>query len=118
MSGKVRATTGILRRLLRAHGIERFALFLVQQEGKALPGGVESLSGFVLTPSGEVYGFFLDWDQEAGQHVLAPWYRVVDTTQFADDPEYWRARQRLACLGSAPAAGRERVGEKGQKAKA
>ncbi len=86
---------GRVRRLLAERGISRFALFLVQQEGKALPGGLEAISGFVLTSGGKVYGFWLDWDDCQGRYVLDPWYQVKQVSEFADDPEYHRARREL-----------------------
>lgn len=46
--------------------------FLVQEEGKALPGGVEALSGFVLTRGGEVYGWWLDWAPATGKPLTGP----------------------------------------------
>jgi len=105
MSGVRRSETrGILRRLLAKRGIGRFALFLTQQEGKQLPGGIESLSGFVLTGAGEVYGFWLDWDGLEGEYVLDPWYRVADLSDLACDPEYHRARRELG-LGDAGVMG-------------
>lgn len=85
----------VIGRLLAERGIHRHATFLTQGEGKQLPGAIESLSGFVLTGDGEVHGFWLDWDEEAGRYVLDPWYRVEDVSQFADDPEYRRALERL-----------------------
>ena len=85
----------LLRRLLAERGIDRFTLFLVQQEGKLLPGGVEAVSGFVLTAGGEIYGFWLDWDDRRAGYILDPWYRVEDPSEFAADPEYHRARREL-----------------------
>ncbi len=87
-------TSVILRRLLAERGIHRFALFLVQQEGRMLPDGVEAISGFVLTDS-DVYGFWLDWDEGRGDFALNPWYRVEDPSQLASDPEYQRAVAQL-----------------------
>jgi hypothetical protein len=84
-----------IRRLLAARGIPRYALFLTQREGKALPNGLEALSGFVLTPDGAVHGFWLDWDPTAAAPTLDPWYPVPDPSPFAADPEYRRARRRL-----------------------
>lgn len=84
-----------LRRLLAERGIDRFALFLVQEEGRELPGGLESLSGFVIGSDGDVHGFWLDWDAGNGRYVLDPWYRVEDPSDFALDPEYREARARL-----------------------
>lgn len=85
----------VLGQLLAEKGIERFALFLVQQEGKELPGGIEAISGFVLTPAGEVFGFWLDWDPVARRYVLQPWYRVSELAAFEHDAEYHRARREL-----------------------
>ncbi len=96
MSGGSRSdASDLLRRLLEERGIHRFATFLTQQEGKPLPGGIEAISGFVLTDRGEVYGFWLDWDARQESFVLDPWYRVEDPSQFADDPEYHRAKREL-----------------------
>ncbi len=89
------STGEIIRRLLSARSITRYVLFLTQGEGKELPKGVESLSGFVLTGKGEVFGFWLDWDHRRRRYVLDPWYRVEDLSQFASDPEYHRAREQL-----------------------
>jgi hypothetical protein len=85
----------VLRRLLAARGLGRFALFLVQEEGIELPGGVEAISGFVLAPSGDVFGFWLDWDADRGSYFLDPWYRVDDVSEFAGDAEYLAARRTL-----------------------
>ena len=93
--GRATPTGEIIRGLLAKRGITRYALFLTQGEGKELPGGIESFSGFVLTSRGRVHGFWLDWDEVAGRYLLDPWYRVEDLSQFASDPEYQRARQLL-----------------------
>jgi hypothetical protein len=92
-------TRQILDRLLRERGITRYALFLVSDEGKEIPGPpgappIHAISGFVLTETGQVYGFWLDWDPTTRRHVLDPWY-PADPAAFADDPEYRRARQQL-----------------------
>jgi hypothetical protein len=83
-------------RLLRARGIGRHALFLTQQEGTTLPGGLEAVSGFVLEPGGRVHGFWLAWDDAANRLMLAPFYVVEDAAAaFADDAEYHAARRTL-----------------------
>jgi hypothetical protein len=73
--------------------------FLVQEEGKALPGGLESLSGYILTRGGEVFGWWLDWDAGApgdGDYAFDRWWRVArPEREFAGDGEYRRARERL-----------------------
>ncbi len=96
MSATPSTPTGqILRRLLLQKGIDRFAPFLTQQEGRMLPGGIESVSGFVLTGEGELYGFWLDWDDREKGYVLEPWYRIEDPAEFAGDPDYQQARRQL-----------------------
>jgi hypothetical protein len=100
MSEDSRALAGeVLRRLLAERGLSRFALFLVQEEGIELPGGLEAVSGFVLAPSGEVYGFWLDWDADRGRYFLDPWYRVDDVSELARDAEYLEARRSLGLEG-------------------
>ncbi len=94
MSGTLSARS-VLRQLLAEKGIDRFALFLVQQEGKELPGGIEAMSGFVLTSAGEIFGFWLDWDPVARRYVLDPWYQVSEVAAFQCDAEYHRARREL-----------------------
>lgn len=89
-----------LHRLLGERGIHRYALFLVQQEGRELPGGVEAMSGFVLAADGSVHGFWLDWDPARGDYVLDRWYRIEDLSQFDTDPEYQRARRELGLKSS------------------
>jgi hypothetical protein len=91
----------VLARLFAARGLPAGAWwpFLVQEEGKALPGGLESLSGFVLTRAGDVYGWWLDWDAGApggGDYVFDRWWRVARPGRaFATDAEYRRARRGL-----------------------
>lgn len=55
----------VLRTLLAQKGITKYQLFEVTQEGKQLPGStfpleIESMSGYVVTPT-KVYSFWLDW---------------------------------------------------------
>lgn len=95
----------VLPGLLSEKGIQRFALFLVQDEGKQLPGGVEVVSGFVLAASGEVHGFWLGWDESKERYVLDPWYRVDDTRPFEHDPEYRRARALMGLEQGNPEKG-------------
>ena len=98
----------VLERLFAARGLAAgtWRAFLVQEEGEALPGGLESLSGFVLTRSGDVFGWWLDWDARApgpggagprlGDYVLSRWWRVGEPErELGADGEYRRARERL-----------------------
>jgi hypothetical protein len=91
----------VLQRLLAEKGLPAgdWWPFLVQEEGKALPGGLESLSGYVLTRSGEVFGWWLDWDATApgdGDYTFDRWWKVArPQREFEQDGEYQRARERL-----------------------
>jgi hypothetical protein len=113
----------VLARLFAAQGLPAGAWwpFHVQQEGKRLPGGLEALSGFVLTAAGDVYGWWLDWapsgaarrgvgdggaegdvedavveDGRAGGYVFDRWWRVIGPErEFGADAEYRRARRGL-----------------------
>ena len=89
----------VIRRLLAERGIDRFALFLTQEEGTVLGGGLEAISGFVLDEHGTVHGFWLDWDPHRRRYALDPWYRLYDLTDLADDAEYRRARRELGLDG-------------------
>lgn len=85
-----------IARLLRARGIERYALFLTQREGMTLPGGLETVSGFVLDDYGRIHGFWLAWDDVRQALTLQPYYAVEDAeAAFADDAEYQAARRSL-----------------------
>ncbi len=69
--------------------------FFVQGEGKDLPGGLESLSGFLLTRDGRVFGWWLDAGPD-GAPALDRWWPVEDPQQeFAHDPEYRAAKRHL-----------------------
>ncbi len=116
----------MLERLFAARGLRsgEWWPFLVQEEGTPLPGGLEALSGFVLTRSGDVYGWWLDWapadaglaadeglatgrtgsggietgapGAPQGRYVLDRWWRVAaPEREFAADAEYRGARERL-----------------------
>src|SRR3954451_22769972 len=79
-------------RLLGELGIGRHALFLTQREGVTLPGGLESVSGFVLDHQGRVHGFWLAWDDTRGRLTLAPFYPVDNPdAEFGEDAEYQAA---------------------------
>ncbi len=58
----------LLRTLLAQKGITRYQLFETVGEGKQLPGStypseIESISGFVITPT-NIYYFWFDWFDE------------------------------------------------------
>ena len=105
MNGLRGPAAPVLERLLaeRGLGAGEWWPFLVQEEGKALPGGLESLSGFVLTRRGRVFGWWLDWDPARGDYALDRWWPVEEPErEFGADGEFRRARRRLR-LGPAPA---------------
>jgi hypothetical protein len=105
MSARDRPTRGpqqpsrerqVIDRLLGERGIGLHALFLTQREGTTLPGGLESVSGFVLDERGRVHGFWLAWDDARQVLTLAPFYSVDDPhAAFAEDGEYQAARRAL-----------------------
>lgn len=85
-----------IRRLLAARGIGQHALFLTQREGQRLPGGLEALSGFILTDRCVVYSFWLGWDARRGRFSLEPFAVVQEPDAvFAEDTEYQQARRAL-----------------------
>ncbi|MFN0070678.1 MAG: hypothetical protein ACKVVP_04210 [Chloroflexota bacterium] len=82
----------IIHRLLMKLGIRHYRLFLLQQEGQILAGGIECVSGFVLDETGAVHGFWLAYDERIEQYVLQPFFAVNEPAlQFANDPEYQQA---------------------------
>ena len=85
-----------IRRLLAARGVGRHELFLTQREGIRLPGGLESVSGFVLADDGTVYSFWLSRDPRQDALALDP-FGVVQQPDaiFAEDAEYQQARRAL-----------------------
>ena len=55
----------LIHTLLAQKGITRYQLFEMVEEGKQLPGStypgeIESISGFVITPT-NIYNFWFDW---------------------------------------------------------
>jgi hypothetical protein len=108
----------VLERLFAAKGLApgTWWTFLVQGEGKTLPGGLESLSGFVLTRGGEVYGWWLDWegpsqssvgpDAAGGGYALDRWWPVAaPQREFRNDAEYRVARRQLGLGAGGPGSG-------------
>jgi hypothetical protein len=91
-----------LERLIRGRGLARFGIFHASGEGRMLPDGSESGSGYVIDENGRHYFYWLDWDVARARLALTRW-EELDSGEFADlqdDPEYGRAR---ADVGLAPA---------------
>ena len=83
-----------LERLIRERGLDRFGVFHASGEGRLLPDGSESSSGYVVDNRGRHYSFWLDWDVGRGSLALTRW-QALERDEFKDlpdDPEYRRAR--------------------------
>jgi hypothetical protein len=81
----------VMDRLIREKQIDRYGLFAVTTEGKKLPDGSESASGFVITNDGQCYRWWLDWDEEKGLPKLSRWTRVDPEADWKEDEEYTAA---------------------------
>jgi hypothetical protein len=88
--------------LLRARGLRQYGVFLTSGEGKLLPDGSESESGYVVDASGAVYFYWLDWDPASSAPVLKVWERVESKAEWATQHEYHLARQRAGLQVTAP----------------
>lgn len=91
--------------LLRARGLGRYGVFLSTGEGKTLPDGSESESGYVIDQSGRAHFYWLDWDAERAAPTLKVWDEVSPMPAWAEEREYQLARQSA---GLAPAGPQER----------
>jgi len=89
----------VLRRLVEAQGLERFAFFDVIGEGRKMPNGLEVESGLVVDSGGIVHSFWTGWDEALGAPTLTRWSRVEPESDWLDDEEYRRA---LDAVGRAP----------------
>ena len=88
----------ILDKLIRAHGLKRFALFFVTGEGIEMPDGLEESSGFVLDASGRVYFFYLSWDTSHEKPVFTDWNEVKTEAHWVGVAEYQRAREAVGLV--------------------
>jgi hypothetical protein len=79
--------------LLHERGLRRYGVFGVTTEGKRLPGGSETASGFVVDRGSRVYFFWLDWDREQERPVFSEWQEVAPDPEWETDEEYRAARQ-------------------------
>src|SRR5713101_3888805 len=91
----------LLRTLLVQRGITTYQLFEVTQEGKQLPGStfpleIESMSGYVITPT-NVYVFWLDWVD--GHYTLGEedgtWREVATETIGRDKDRVIQIQQQM-----------------------
>jgi len=82
----------LLTSLFEQHGIKgRWAEFAGSNEGKALPGGLESESGKILIEDGRIFSFWLDWDTEkTAPDGTKGWYTLGENlfTGSAEDGKF------------------------------
>jgi hypothetical protein len=90
---------GVLDRLLREKGLERYALFFMTGEGEMLPDGSEKLSGCVIDDRGSVHSFWLGWSAELGQPVLTAWDEERPEASWLQSAEYRSARAAIGLGG-------------------
>jgi hypothetical protein len=83
-----------LERLIRERGIARFGIFHASGEGRLLPDGSESGSGYKVDHCGRHYSYWLDWDSARGHPSFTRWQELAadEFIDLRDDPEYRRAR--------------------------
>lgn len=91
----------LLQRLLADKGITRYEIVGAVGEGEAMPGStvpgeLESLSGFVVTPS-TAFSFWLSWDATRGTYTLGSEGGAWDelSTAQRNREEIVEARRRL-----------------------
>jgi len=82
----------VLDQLIREQGLLHYALFFVVGEGIALPDALEEVSGYLVNDQGEVYTFWMSWDDERQRPVFTTWERVEPNPGWDNSPEYHRAR--------------------------
>jgi hypothetical protein len=73
--------------------IRRYGLFGVTTEGKPLPDGSESASGFVVDDRGRVFSFWLGWDERQQRLAFTRWAEVRPEPDWEEDEEYRQARR-------------------------
>jgi hypothetical protein len=95
-----RQLLGYLLQQERGIAAEDYALFWVSEEGTPLPHlwqgqGVEEMSGYLVDRGGTVVFFWLGWDAAAQAPALTEWIVTTPEPDWADDPEYQRARHAV-----------------------
>lgn len=90
---RIASRRATLDRLIRETGITRYGLFGVSSEGKNLPDGSVAASGLVVDQDGQVFSFWLDWDDARGCVALTEWRRVEPEADWLNDEEYVAARR-------------------------
>lgn len=91
--GSLDRDSDVLGALLRGRGLRRYGVFLASGEGKMLPDGSESESGYVIDESGSVHFYWLDWEAQSGGPFLKVWEKVSPSPNWSGQPEYHAARE-------------------------
>lgn len=87
----------VLNGLIREHGLAAgdYALFLVSGEGIFPSEEFEEVSGYVLHRSGQVFAFWLGWDEGRRSPRLTEWTEVSPEPHWPMVREYRQAREAL-----------------------
>jgi hypothetical protein len=83
--------TKLLDKLIRERGVARYGLFSLTTEGKSLPDGSESASGYLIDADNRVFFFWLDWDEKQ-RHITFTEWKQVELEPDWEDREYLDAR--------------------------
>ena len=89
---RVTRRSALVDELLREKNIHRYGLFAVTTEGKPLPDGSESASGYVIDSEGRVFSFWLDWDDEQDRIAFTEFDRIEPELDWGEDEEYREAQ--------------------------
>lgn len=103
----------VMRRLLARKGVERFVILTGDEEAsRVLPGGIYPYSGLLLADNGNVFSFWVDWDESAGDYTLGDnsnRWRQVHSSEVQAIPSlretFLRARRKLAQAQRTPLDG-------------
>jgi hypothetical protein len=82
----------VLDRLVRERVHGDFAYFFVTGEGEFMPDGIEQATGCVIDREGQVFSFWLGWDDEEQTATLKDWKKVKPQRHWEPNSEYRRAR--------------------------
>ena len=80
--------------LIRARGLDRYALFLTTREGIELAGDLEEASGYVVDEHGRHFCFWMGAGRD-GVPALTTWRRVRPRPHWVSRAEYRRARAEV-----------------------
>lgn len=95
LAGLIQAKAGV--------AADDYALFFSTGEGRALPHfrnlpdekDIEERSGYVLTRRGDIFMFWLGWDDILHAPALTVWERAEPAPHWIRNREYRRARELM-----------------------